>query len=193
MFIVSCEHGQLEIAQWIRSIKDNLDVHSNSDEAFRLSCTYGHILVAQWLWLLGDIDVHVYMDESFCWSCTNEHTELSIWLYSLSDNYRLKIDNNSIVEWKILNKKENLLDKIKTNQFDKVINILKINKVINTCNEICTICMSNDCANMVKLNCNHYYCLESITNWFAFTNFNCICPYCQKPVDWKQCKVYANN
>ena len=41
--------GHLEVAQWLLTVKPNIDISANNEYAFCCVCEYGHLEVAQWL------------------------------------------------------------------------------------------------------------------------------------------------
>ena len=85
----ACENGHLEVAQWLLSIKPDIDVSAVSDWAFRWTCENGHLEVAQWLLSIKpDIDVSAVSDWAFKGACQEGHLDVSQWLCTLDNRYQ---------------------------------------------------------------------------------------------------------
>ena len=91
-FIHLCREGRLEEAKalWIAQ-KDGpspIDIHAESDYAFRAASGCGHLETAKWLWALSleldsPIDIHAWNDFAFRAACGGGHLETAKWLISL--------------------------------------------------------------------------------------------------------------
>lgn len=96
-FIDACTNGNLPLAKEIYNTND-IDIHSNEDNAFIMACANGHLPVAKWLYSLGGIDHTSNDDHVFRRACTNGHLRVAMWLYHLGGvddaaNYREPFHN----------------------------------------------------------------------------------------------------
>lgn len=58
---------------------------------------------------------------------------------------------------------------------------------------ICFICRDEDeYGDMICVHDKHFFHLRCLLNWFKHIkqdiNISCLCPYCMKPIDWKEVK-----
>ncbi len=59
-FQVTCEKGHLHVAQWLLTIKPDIDICIRENEVFRFACHYCHFHVALWLLCMKpDIDTSI--------------------------------------------------------------------------------------------------------------------------------------
>jgi hypothetical protein len=86
-FLIACEHGQLEVCQWLYSFRRK-DMKDYEDKrAFVIACSNGHVSITQWLLEMYDINnfnfehSSVYFDYSYELSTALEHPEMENWLY----------------------------------------------------------------------------------------------------------------
>jgi len=99
-FLLCCEHGYLEIAQFlitiftfdtdISGIGDN-NIKTDDNYAFRSACSNGHLKVAQWLiktFNYTELTIGTRNIEAFIHSCGNGHLEVAQWLV---DTFKLKL------------------------------------------------------------------------------------------------------
>ena len=63
-------------------------------------------------------------------------------------------------------------------------------KNIKPCEE-CSICLSSELNNSIKLNCNHIFHANCVTTWFDSGNFSC--PVCRQEVSTEILKLYNIN
>ena len=75
LLIVLCRYGYIETLKWLLT-KEEINIHANNEEAFRMSCKNGEIEVAKWLIEIskenGDmINIHANNEEAFRLSCGN--------------------------------------------------------------------------------------------------------------------------
>jgi hypothetical protein len=99
LFLSSCANRHLEVAQWLWSISNEMiDIHADSEYAFRWSCENGYLEVAQWLWSISNeiIDIHAEDEWAFRWSCQQGYLEIAQWLWSISNR---TIDIYAKNEW----------------------------------------------------------------------------------------------
>ena len=83
-FHYACEHGHLDVAQWLHSI-GCIDVHERRTVigegiSFLFACEMGNLNMAQWLYSLGTISVVI---DGFKVACRHGHLEMAQWLYGL--------------------------------------------------------------------------------------------------------------
>lgn len=82
----------LEVIKWL-CLFENIDIHLNHDEFFRLSCANGCLEIAQWLYCTyPDINIHALSEFAFTRSCEEGHLECAKWLYYLGHISGNKID-----------------------------------------------------------------------------------------------------
>jgi hypothetical protein len=98
-FRKTCEHGQLEVAQWLLTIAPNIQISDEYEDAFRWSCMNGHLHVAQWLLSVEPkINISACKDSAFMLSCENNRTIVAQWLQTLRpEKYQLVLCNNQII------------------------------------------------------------------------------------------------
>ena len=178
MFLIACENGHFYDAEWLYSL-GNIDIHAKNEYAFRKSCQNGHLDVAKWLYFLGNIYIHANNDEAFRSSCKNKHIEVAIWLASICDEYFVVVDNNRIMEWKILDIIELY---IKNKEFIKIIPIINIKKEQhNPLNIKCPVCYDKTLKLTIKIKCEHIFCIACIN---TIKNQNGSCPLCRKRLEY---------
>lgn len=92
----ACEHGHLEIAQWLTELYPNIDVNGwhygwqYCDPIFYVACLHGHLPVAQWLFKIRKIlpsELKTCMSYLCCHTADNKdmeerQREVAEWLYS---------------------------------------------------------------------------------------------------------------
>ena len=153
LFIDACKIGNLNRAI---ELKDDVNIHANNDEAFRLSCEDGHIEVAKWLYTLDSII------------------------------YELEIENNRIIKWNIKDKWHDINEALKMNDTDTILEKLNIVNTINLNKvDDCLICHESD-YKQIQLSCKHNYCVKCIISWAITSKQKnyCKCPYCMKRIEW---------
>ena len=96
-FIKNCVDGNLKRAKMFYSL-----CSVSINDAFCKSCENGHLDVAKWLYSLGNINIHMADEYAFRASCQNGHLDVAKWLASIYKMYSITIQNNKIIEWKIL-------------------------------------------------------------------------------------------
>jgi hypothetical protein len=170
----SCDNGHIKVAQWLHSL-GGVNIHAHYDFAFCLSCSNDHIKVAQWLYSLGGINIHANRDHAFQYSCLRGHIKVAQWLQTLCEDYHLIINGNKIVEYKIKNAIEDLIE---SEEYDKVIDKLGL-KIGEDIDDICCICMDDTIIEPIKSKCGHSYCMECILD-YKYVNKKEKCPYCME-------------
>jgi hypothetical protein len=55
--------GHLEVAKWLWTLNQNIDIHKFDDSSFRLSCENSHLEVAKWLCTLCE-NYHLEYDDN---------------------------------------------------------------------------------------------------------------------------------
>jgi hypothetical protein len=182
-FRFSCENGHLEIAQWLYSL-GSININSENGYAFRFSCKNGHLKVAQWLYSLGCVDIHLYNEEAFRWSCKNGHLEVAQWLSTLYPNYYLETDNNKIINWKIKDNIDVLIDTQNWSELCDKLGITKVDNIsdIKIYNEKCLICQDNY-DTIIK--CGHTMCIKCFITWYRKNKLKCV--YCKESFEHKDC------
>lgn len=111
-FEVACRFS-FEIAKWLHSTYDFINIHADNECSFRMSCCMtgdlecskwlyslgginihdenificcchnGHFDICKWLYSLGGVNIHARNDEAFFFSCYMNHLDIAQWLYSL--------------------------------------------------------------------------------------------------------------
>ena len=77
----ACERGQLEVAQWLLSVKPDIDISSQHNYAFRFACCFGHLEVAQWLFSVKKTIGN--KEAAFRLACAKGHLNVAQWLLSV--------------------------------------------------------------------------------------------------------------
>lgn len=132
-FISACEFGHLDIVEWLVQVNPSIKQNIKSFQiAFRVACTFGHKEIAEFLLTTNsNLRISSYFYGAFECACDNSHILIARWLYSLKPNivddyfnnvckrnnlkraslirelnpikYSMQIENNTIVNWKIIN------------------------------------------------------------------------------------------
>lgn len=96
LFALACITGKLDVAKWVYSLDDNINIHWQDDYAFTKCCVDNHFDVAFWLYSLSLLDGvgHIYIhngignsrnaDDAFYYSCLNGNLKMAKLLYKLS-------------------------------------------------------------------------------------------------------------
>ena len=177
-FYNACIHGRLEMAKLLYSL-GGLDIHLGNDMVFRYTCRNGHLEVAKWLYSLGNIDIQAYDEYAFRHACRNGHTDIARWLVSIFDEYFVVIQNNKIIEWKILNPIDVY---IKNKEFTKIIPIINIKKEQhNPLNIECPVCYDKTPKLTIKIECGHIFCIACINTVKKYLSN---CPMCRKNITY---------
>ena len=149
---------QLEVAQWMLSLKPDIDISSHNECAFRSACEKGHLEVAKWLLSLKpDIDISANEEYAFKFACKNGHLEVAKWLCTLNETYYIEID----ISGRINTYRYNI--KIKYNS------IIEIEEM-----KECCVCYETA---TLKTSCQHYGCEQ------CFQQLYNKCPYCRQDIN----------
>jgi len=86
-----------EHCNWLISLENqNLDIHYEEDEAFRLACFNGHLDIVKWLLTLEDKpNINAKNDEAFIQSCANGQLDIIKWLLTLEDKPNIRNQNDN--------------------------------------------------------------------------------------------------
>ncbi len=84
-FADACAGGHKKVAEWLLTVKSDLDISANNETAFLRSCERGYLQVAQWLYnLKPTINMSMYEDGAFVCACAYGHLEVAKWLLSVN-------------------------------------------------------------------------------------------------------------
>jgi hypothetical protein len=171
-------------------LDNNSHILISNNEIFLYSCSYGNIEIAKWLWqihidLNSPIDIHANKDKIFYWTCHYEQVEVAKWLCELCDEYHVVIEDNKIIDYKIINIYDKILKYAQNDDLEQLNKIFK-NKIIQPdIKKMCVICKQEEEKYIVNLKCNinskeydHYYCLNCFCNWYRNNEKKCLCCFC---------------
>jgi hypothetical protein len=191
---------KMEFVEWLWSISNGtIDLHIDDEFFFKIACSDGNSELIKWLWdkTNGTIDITADNDSAFYASCLYKHINVAKWLSSLCSNYILIIEDDKIKKWYIRDPYSEALEKIKNGNYNEATADMGIGtEIIDNNEEICLICREEPeyIKNIIKLNCNHYYCLECILGYYcSIQTKNHKCLYCQQGIDWTKCTNYTKN
>ncbi len=119
LFIHSCSNYNYELSKYIYSLgPDRIDIHADSEKAFRNYCSIGELEGAKWLYNLSvelgnpinirikntaicgnylDMEDHIFLE-----ACENNKIELATWLTSLCYDYCFETKNSNIVNYRVI-------------------------------------------------------------------------------------------
>lgn len=98
-FIICCEYGHLECAQYLYSLRRNIfsmfskivNINYNKGTAFFLACNNNHLDVSCWLYSLPNFKFDLYDEKLFGFCCLNNAIGTVKWLYSV-EKYLISIN-----------------------------------------------------------------------------------------------------
>ena len=80
-FIISCKNGHLEVAQWLFSIKPDIDISANNEYIFKEVISRGYLEMAKWLFSVKpDINITNNINNAFKNACVYNRWEIVQWL-----------------------------------------------------------------------------------------------------------------
>jgi hypothetical protein len=83
-FRLACYDGHLQLAQWLLSVKPDINISAKDEEAFRSACSGGHLKIAQWLLSIKpDINISADGEDAFQYACYYGHLHVAQWLQTL--------------------------------------------------------------------------------------------------------------
>lgn len=190
-FVSVCSNNHLNVAKWMyenQDKEDPINIMGYAD-AFKSACINKHILVAHWLYQerKGDVNLRAHNDNIFRWCCENspeEHICIIQWLATLCDDYSFSFSWGNFVSYSINTPVKRAMVLLEKDNYNEAVTILKINKLYVSVDGDgdCQICLDK-CDHLVKTNCNHYFCLDSlIIHLTKYDN----CPYCRQKIILKQ-------
>lgn len=190
IFLKCCEYSPLNIVKYIYNLKQNPFVDKFSDfyeTAIKKSFDMGNKEVIKWLVEL--FDRYLLIIENL----------MNIDILKLIDNYELDYnEDNDTSEYDENYEEVNYADledvEKPDNEFYNIIlenlknahELLNITQIYSNSDiEECLICRETP-INLLKLNCNHYGCIDCLAEWFKKNDEKC--PYCKKNIEWSTCK-----
>ncbi len=200
VFRNACEKNYLEMAQWLLSVKPDIDICAVENYAISYACTNGHLKMAKWIVSVKpDIDLRQENDILFGIVCREGKIKVAKWLLSICLEIDICAENDyafkkacekkrlKIVKWLVSLKPERysyvLEDKEREEgqEYDTFTILYKINenntflsKEMEESKIIdCSICFEK--SNMIT-SCSHQFCESCIKECIKNTN---ICPYCR--------------
>jgi len=133
------------------------------------SCIYGEYKNIEWM-CKNNVFESKILDQAFEISCRFQNFHVAKWFTQTNDTYYTTVHKQQIFNF---GKKSNELiayEHFKNNHYPEAIKALNITKQ-QKCEVIedCFICRDNT-STIIKLNCNHYGCIECLLTWFTKTN-----------------------
>lgn len=164
-FRVTCSRGHLEVAKWLYEIEPNI-LDYDTGFTFILVCKhYRHLELVKWLYNLRPNECECIIENEFEKVC-EEDLELAKWFHQLNPSkYYIKIENNRILDYKI----------IKTIEYK--------HEICKERKEECVICY--DKLEEINTDCGHSFCTDCIKKWYKNNGrINAKCPYCRKKIEY---------
>jgi hypothetical protein len=207
-FIHSCINGKINICKWLYELsKEEIDIHINNDILFFQNCSNANIEMFEWLVEIKKKPIYIrhfddYLFKHHCDCVQNHrngyyrysrgfltddfpsHIKFCKLLVELCEDYYLKIENENIIEWKILNVYND------NKKMKKCINNVYVDKI----EDFCTICKLDNHNEMINLGCiqnnksyDHFYCVECFMKWYNENPKKCL--YCMCDIDIKKANL----
>ncbi len=97
---MTCCHGHLQLAQWLISVKPNINISAENEDVFRYACSQGYLQVAQWLLSVKpDINISAKNEDAFRWACHNGYLQVAQWLLSIKSDINISVDDEGSFRW----------------------------------------------------------------------------------------------
>lgn len=87
-FKTCCQNGQLEMAKYLLSMDDGIDIYDDNGIAFIWACKYGGLEMAKFLYRLDKnkkFNIHHKNDELIGYACSRRDIPMLWWLFSLCE------------------------------------------------------------------------------------------------------------
>jgi len=166
------------------------------DDMFDLACENSALNTARWLLSMHpDININRSNDSLFVKCCKAKKIDVCRFLKKMCPWYVLIIKQGSIVYYDVFDQDfiDQKITEVKEGQISKVLmelNIKTVDALIDPSNE-CYICKASH-ANILKLPCDHYYCLDSLLGYWKNAKNILSCFYCKKSFKFTECINYTN-
>ena len=97
LFCYACKYGNLSVAQWLLSVKPNINISAKNEKAFLNACLKGHLLVAQWLLTVKlDINISAKDELAFCGTCFSGHLLVAQWLLTIKPDINISANDEEV-------------------------------------------------------------------------------------------------
>jgi len=169
-----------------------IDIHSDNEHLFRIVCYKNNLEMAQWVYNLhltdpnvGKIDIHAKDDEAFRTACRRNTSAIAKWLASIEPTYSVTIIEGSVCDWNIKDIVMDFVSRPTDERYENALKWLNLTQTHQLENlQTCTVCHEPH-ERIIKLECDHFICLEKGYN--IFRSITKKCSYCQKSFDWSKC------
>ena len=143
-FLNACSSNQFDIIKWLFEINPSIDIHTNNEAGLICACVNNNLELVSFLHEKSNNFKYDNLHLSYELMCKRGMISIPSFLSSKCDDFYIKIEDNNIKDWKIVNKyQRKILD--------------DNNYVSNEIIELCNICYIDNIF-YVKYDCNHYYC-----------------------------------
>lgn len=153
---------QCEVADWLLSLKPDMDISRENDFYFRRSCAYGLFRMAQWIFeKRPNVNIAFNNYDAFREACLGGYTNIIEWLLTIFPTISL-------------NKK---LDKYLTMIPIHILQVAKNRSLVEYSD--CIICETNKAD--FTISCSHQFCHECIFKWAKIGGS---CPICRSELSF---------
>jgi len=194
MFRYASAWNRLEACNRHYQTYPNIDIHTKDEETFKSCCMYDNLDLAKWMWnKFVNIDVRINSDIIFINCCEDNQFHVVQWLCTIEPSYEIITDNLNILRWRIRDNVLIQLDILDTD-YNKVLSNLSIDTQImsSPTTDNCLICLEPHDA-IIRLPCQHHYCLESLIRFYECTQTKEVCIYCSRAYKFKNCVCLQSN